>query len=69
MSGSPETGRKARDKLLEKDPDYYRKLGRLGGKGGKGMLKGFAANHDSAVTAGKKGGTISRRNKHVATNK
>lgn len=40
--------------------DYYRELGRLGGKV-KGILKGFALNPELAKKAGKKGGTISRR--------
>ena len=43
--------------------DYYKRIGAMGGsKGSKdGVVKGFAANHDLAVRAGKLGGTKSRR--------
>lgn len=44
---------------------FYAKIGAEGGKKGKkdGVIKGFARNIELARTAGKKGGTISRRGK------
>lgn len=40
--------------------DFYRGLGAIGGRA-TGVKKGFAANHELAREAGRKGGTISRR--------
>lgn len=42
-------------------PDFYAKIGAMGGK--KGRTGGFYANRDLARTAGAKGGRISRRTK------
>lgn len=44
---------------LRYGPDYYIKLGELGGKKSRGG--GFAANHELAREAGRKGGSRSRR--------
>jgi general stress protein YciG len=41
--------------------DFYKQIGHLGGKVSRGG--GFAANHDLATEAGRKGGTASRRTK------
>lgn len=59
MSGSRIGGIKTRDKNLAKDPDYYKKIGSVGGS--RTGIKGFAANRELARTAGTIGGRISRR--------
>lgn len=41
--------------------DFYRSIGRKGGKLSRGG--GFAFNHDLAVEAGRRGGKASRRTK------
>ncbi len=63
MTATRAGGLKARDKNLAKDPDFYKKIGSLGGsKGAKdGTIKGFALDRDRAVRAGAKGGKISKR--------
>jgi len=43
--------------------DYYKNIGRLGGKAS--TTGGFAANRELARIAGAKGGRISRRKKKV----
>jgi len=66
MSGTQTGGRLSRDKLTKADPNFYRKLGALGGRGDRGnkMDKGFATmdklKHREASA---KGGRISRRGK------
>lgn len=66
---------KARDKNLAKDPDFYRKIGAIGGRNGR--TGGFAAYvscncthfsgvHNKAQCAGKIGGSISRRKSKYA---
>lgn len=59
MSGTKEGGRKAAAKNLANDPDFYRKIGKLGGQ--NGHTGGFAANPELARIAGRKGGQISKR--------
>ena len=61
MAGTPEGGRKAAAKNLANDPDFYKNIGRKGGK--NGTTGGFAANPELARIAGAKGGRISRRRK------
>lgn len=61
MAGTVEGGKKAAAKNLAKDPQFYQKIGRRGGRNGN--TGGFAANPELARIAGKKGGTISRRKK------
>lgn len=61
MAGTKTGGQKAAAKNKQRDPDFYAKIGRMGGK--KGKTGGFAANPTLAKIAGKKGGTISRRGK------
>ena len=58
MAGNKAGAAKARDKNLASDPDFYHKIGALGGsKGAKnGAIKGFAANRELARTAGRLGG-------------
>jgi general stress protein YciG len=43
--------------------DFYARIGSAGGK--KGTTGGFFANRELAKSAGKKGGTISKRGKAV----
>jgi general stress protein YciG len=64
MAGTKEGGRKAAAKNLQRDPDFYAKIGRRGGQ--NGHTGGFAANPELARVAGAKGGRISRRRKKVA---
>lgn len=60
MPGTKEGGLKAKLKNLEKDPDFYKNIGRIGGKKVGAGPKGFAADRELARRAGRIGGTISR---------
>ena len=66
MAGNKTGGYKARDKNLANDPDFYKKIGSLGGQ--KSKTGGFFANRELASIAGRKGGLISRRGKKHASN-
>lgn len=60
MSGTKAGGLKCRDTSLKKyGKDYYRNIGRKGGK--NGHTGGFASNPGLAKMAGRKGGRISKR--------
>ena len=59
MAGNREGGLKAAAKNKARDPDFYAKIGRKGGKAGH--TGGFAANRELASIAGKIGGKISKR--------
>ena len=59
MAGTVEGGKRAAAKNLARDPDFYTKIGKIGGR--NGTTGGFAANRELARIAGKKGGQISRR--------
>lgn len=61
MAGTKEGGLRARDKNLARDPDFYKRIGAIGGR--NGTTGGFAANPELARIAGAKGGRISRRGK------
>ena len=62
MAGTKAGGKKAAETNKEKyGDDFYRELGRKGGK--NGHTGGFAANPELAKIAGAKGGRISRRGK------
>lgn len=65
MAGTAAGGKKAAEKNLQRDPDFYAKIGRKGGK--NGHTGGFAANPELARIAGARGGRISRRTKKPAT--
>ena len=54
-------GKLTAQKNLAKDPDYYRKLGSLGGKAPTTKPKGFAADIERARIAGRKSGEISKK--------
>jgi hypothetical protein cdiviTM7_01565 len=64
MAGTKAGGLKAAQKNLARDPNFYAKIGRKGGKNGR--TGGFAANPALARIAGAKGGRISRRTKKIA---
>ncbi len=75
MAGNSIGGIKARDKNLAKDPDFYKKIGTIGGR--NGTTGGFASEevgkdgltgHERSMIAGARGGKISRRTKKNATN-
>lgn len=61
MVGSREGGLKAKRKILARDKDFYRKIGRIGGMAETSAPKGFACNRERARKAGAKGGKISKR--------
>ena len=66
MSGSVQGGKLTAQKNLAKDPDYYRKLGAIGGRNGNKTNNpdysgGFAADNARARTAGSMGGRYSRK--------
>lgn len=61
MSGTIAGGKKAAAKNLAKDPNFYKRIGAMGGA--NGHTGGFAANRELARWAGAKGGRISRRGK------
>ena len=58
MAGNKSGGAKTAERLTSKDPDYYKKIGAMGGKAK--VPKGFAIS-GLASEAGRKGGAISRR--------
>lgn len=57
MAGTREGGLKAREANLARDPNFYRNIGRIGGR--NGHTGGFAANPELARIAGAKGGRAS----------
>lgn len=62
MAGTRAGGKKAARTIKEKyGDDFYREMGRKGGK--NGHTGGFAANPELAKIAGAKGGRISKRGK------
>jgi uncharacterized protein len=54
-------GARAKAKLLAKDPDYYKKLGKKGGQATSGYAFGHGKVNPSE--AGRKGGATPRRKK------
>lgn len=58
MSGTVTGGKRAAQKNLERNPNFYRDIGHIGGKAQ--VPKGFAIN-DKAMTAGAKGGYRSKK--------
>ena len=59
MAGNREGGIKSAKKILASDPDFYRKIGRIGGK--KGTKGGFYADRNRASLPAKLGGKMSKR--------
>lgn len=60
MAGTKAGAIKTREANLARDPDFYSKLGRKGGRK-TGVMKGFAANPELARRAGRIGGKKSKR--------
>lgn len=58
MAGTVEGGKKAAAKNMANDPDFYKKLGKLGGS--RKVPKGFALDRERAREVGKLGGMKSR---------
>ena len=64
MSGTLAGGKLAAKTNKEKYGDgFYKRIGSTGGATATTKPKGFAANHERAVAAGRIGGSISRRTK------
>jgi hypothetical protein len=74
MAGTVAGGKRAALKNLEGDPDFYRRIGSIGGR--NGHTGGFASSieckcrlyikpHSHARCAGKKGGAKSKRTKKL----
>ncbi len=64
MSGTKTGGIKARETNYKiHGTDFYKRIGRMGGKAGDPTNKGFASNIERARKAGSKGGKISKRGK------
>jgi len=62
MSGTKAGGIKTRETMYQRHgKDFYRKIGRIGGK--NGHTGGFASDPELAKRAGAKGGKISKRGK------
>lgn len=60
MSGTPTGGRKAAEANRKQDPDFYKKIGAIGGRISRGG--GFTKDSELAREAGRRGGKVSRRN-------
>lgn len=63
MAGTLQGGKNAAATNKAKDPDFYVKIGALGGSTKTSKLKGFAANPELASKVGAIGGAISKRRK------
>lgn len=62
MSGTKAGGIKSRETIYKiHGTDFYKRIGRMGGKAGDPSNKGFASNIERARKAGAKGGKISKR--------
>lgn len=61
MAGTKLGGKKAAKSNLANDPDFYKRIGAIGGKNGR--TGGFYKNRDLARVAGRIGGRISSRRK------
>lgn len=61
MVGTHSGALKAKQKILARDKDFYRKIGRIGGMAETSAPKGFACDIERARKAGSKGGKISKR--------
>ncbi len=59
MSGTKESAQKMMKTMLERDPDYDRKIGKIGGQ--NSHTGGFASNRELAAMAGSKGSKIARK--------
>lgn len=60
MAGSVTGGKKAAQKIKQRDPDFFKKIGAIGGK--RGTTGGFAAaTPEQRREWGRKGGKASKR--------
>lgn len=58
MAGTKEGGRKAAETNLTNDPNFYKRIGSIGGKNGR--TGGFYRDSDRAREEGAKGGRIGK---------
>lgn len=63
MGGNRAGGIAARDTNLANDPDFYKKIGTIGGS--RSRTGGWYANRDLASAAGRIGGMVSRRGRQM----
>lgn len=61
MAGTKIGGLKAAKTNKERDPNFYARIGAIGGR--NGHTGGFASNPELARIAGSKGGKVSKRGK------
>lgn len=61
MSGSKEGSKKAVATILAKNPNFFKEIGRIGGRVITDKKKGFAADPERARRAGSIGGSKSSR--------
>lgn len=64
MAGTHAGGKAAAEANLAKDPDFYKKIGRIGGR--VSTTGRFYSNRELARIAGAKGGKISKRRKNAS---
>lgn len=70
MAGTKLGGKRAAATVMKTDPDFFKRIGAIGGRNGAGWeyqlggtrASGFAHPNSDPVESGRKGGTISRRN-------
>ncbi len=69
MAGNASGGKKAAQKNLARDPDFYKKIGAKGGKNGHegGFYYSMVNGLTTHIEAGRKGGLKSRRTPSVNT--
>lgn len=63
MPGTKEGAAKTRDKVLKENPNFYKEIGVVGGRNGKGHT--FAHGKVDPTTAGAKGGRNGKRGASV----
>jgi len=65
MSGNKLGAMKAKAKILAKNPNHYKEIGKRGGLNGRGenYVGGFAGDRELAIRAGRIGGKVSKRTK------
>lgn len=61
MSGTLKGGIKARDKNLASNPDFYKKIGKMGGSVSHRESRYFYMHPEIAAVVGSRGGVISKR--------
>ena len=61
MAGNTAGGKKSAQKIQAKDPDFFKRIGSIGGKSPTTKPKGFAADLERARAAGAISGKISRK--------